>query len=135
MKKYSALVVIFFSFLAFGCKKSSKNQFNVKFEVVCSSPITNSTTTILVKTGLASSETFTNFTSGSSSWNKVYLLETEYRPIDLIFNVSTFYVATNSTATFNIYVNDVLQSTKTVASITSSGQIMISPTALNYTIN
>ncbi len=135
MKRHITLFVIFFSFLAFSCKKSSNNQFNVKFEVVSSSPITNPTTTILIKTGLASSETFTNFTSGSSLWSKVYLLETAYRPIDLLFNVSTFYVATNSTATFNIYVNDVLQSTKTVSSTTSGGQIMIAPTAINYTIN
>lgn len=52
--------------------------------------MTNDCTAIDIKTDLALTQRLTNFTQGSTSWNQVIVLETEYRPLDFYSNIFLF---------------------------------------------
>lgn len=115
-----------------GCKKSL--EYDIKYEIIASSPVTTPHPSIITKLGLGTSETHIDFTQGTT-WSKSTSIYSRYKPLNIILNPQFIYLTDAGTVTTSLYINGKKEATASFTSVPESGKHLISTTPISFTIN
>ena len=113
IKNIAAICILIFSLVIFSACKKEKNTptpITVKYEIVSTAPIKDTTVVGSIKYTDANGadQTATDFLPGYTTWTKTFTLATTTRPLTLKLSTpSSFFVESQGSVTGKIYINDV----------------------------
>lgn len=101
MKKINLLLCFALSLLLFACNK--KKDLDISFELTSSAPIVAGTG-ILTKVGLGMAINH-GVPAGQTTWKYQVTTDTEYRPVELIFNIQNMQLSSAGSINAILFVN------------------------------
>ncbi len=131
MRSTGLLLVLMLS-LAFGCRKKEKD-YRFTWRIETTKPVINSST-VVCGYGGTTNFIFGTFSTGTTFSNSRELT-TALLPIELVMNVGTIKMAQDGSATYYVYINDVLVKTEKKDAVEQNGEYLVNPIVLRYTVN